>query len=131
MQAIGGTGGLKIGADFLKKLNPGAKVLISDPSWENHRALFTSAGFTVETYPYYDAAKRGIDFDGMLDRAERRPPAGTIVVLHACCHNPTGYDITPEQWDQVIAAVQGRASWCRSSTWPTRASATASPKTAP
>ena len=66
IQAIGGTGGLKVGADFLKKLNPDAKVLISDPSWENHRALFTSAGFPVETYPYYDAARRGIDFDGML-----------------------------------------------------------------
>ncbi|MDM0069089.1 amino acid aminotransferase [Variovorax sp. J31P207] len=105
IQAIGGTGGLKVGADFLKKLTPGAKVLISDPSWENHRALFTNAGFTVESYPYYDAAKRGIDFEGML-AALTAAPAGTIVVLHACCHNPTGYDITPAQWDQVIAAVK-------------------------
>ncbi|MDM0024136.1 amino acid aminotransferase [Variovorax saccharolyticus] len=105
IQAIGGTGGLKVGADFLKKLSPGAKVLISDPSWENHRALFTNAGFTVESYPYYDAAKRGIDFEGML-AALKAAPAGTIVVLHACCHNPTGYDITPAQWDQVIAAVK-------------------------
>jgi aromatic-amino-acid transaminase len=105
VQAIGGTGGLKIGADFLKKLNPNAKVLISDPSWENHRALFTQAGFTVEAYPYYNAAKRGIDFDGMLT-ALAAAPAGTIVLLHACCHNPTGYDITPAQWDQVIAAVK-------------------------
>ncbi|MEJ5988670.1 amino acid aminotransferase [Ramlibacter sp. PS3R-8] len=106
-QALGGTGGLRVGADFLKKLNPGAKVLISDPSWENHRGIFTQAGFPVENYPYYDAAKRGIDFDGMLtalDTAE----AGTIVVLHACCHNPTGYDLTPAQWDQVVAAVQRR-----------------------
>jgi aromatic-amino-acid transaminase len=105
VQALGGTGGLKIGADFLKKVNPGAKVLISDPSWENHRALFSQAGFTVEAYPYYNAAKKGIDFDGMLT-ALNLAAEGTVVVLHACCHNPTGYDITPEQWDQVIAAVK-------------------------
>jgi aromatic-amino-acid transaminase len=105
VQALGGTGGLKIGADFLKRINPDAKVLISDPSWENHRALFSQAGFVVESYPYYNAAKRGIDFDGMLT-ALKMAPEGTIVVLHACCHNPTGYDITAEQWDQVIAAVK-------------------------
>jgi aromatic-amino-acid transaminase len=107
VQALGGTGGLKVGADFLKKVNPGAKVLISDPSWENHRALFSQAGFTVEAYPYYNAAKRGIDFDGMLT-ALKMAPEGTVVVLHACCHNPTGYDITPQQWDEVIAAVKER-----------------------
>ena len=105
VQALGGTGGLKIGADFLKRLTPAAKVLISDPSWENHRALFASAGFTVESYPYYDAATRGLNFEGML-AALNAAPAGTIVVLHACCHNPTGYDITPAQWDRVIAAVK-------------------------
>ncbi|MDO8439631.1 MAG: amino acid aminotransferase [Polaromonas sp.] len=105
VQALGGTGGLKIGADFLKRLTPAAKVLISDPSWENHRALFASAGFTVESYPYYDAATRGLNFEGML-AALNAAPAGTIVVLHACCHNPTGYDITAAQWDQVIAAVR-------------------------
>ena len=107
IQAIGGTGGLKVGADFLKKLSPNAKVLISDPSWENHRALFTNAGFVVDSYPYYDAAKRGVNFEGML-AALNAAPAGTIVVLHACCHNPTGYDITGAQWDQVIAAVKAR-----------------------
>ena len=107
VQGLGGTGGLKIGADFLKKLSPNAKVLISDPSWENHRALFTQAGFTVETHPYYDADKRGVNFEGML-AALNAAPAGTIVVLHACCHNPTGYDITPEQWDQVVATVKAR-----------------------
>ncbi|MBA3773810.1 MAG: aspartate/tyrosine/aromatic aminotransferase [Ramlibacter sp.] len=107
VQALGGTGGLKVGADFLRKINPGAKVLISDPSWENHRALFSQAGFTVEAYPYYSAAKRGIDFDGMLT-ALNLAPAGTVVVLHACCHNPTGYDITPQQWDEVIATVKSR-----------------------
>ena len=106
-QGIGGTGGLKIGADFLKKLKPNATVLISDPSWENHRALFIQAGFEVQSHPYYDAVKRGINFEGML-AALNAAAAGTIVVLHACCHNPTGYDITPEQWDQVIAVVKAR-----------------------
>lgn len=108
VQGIGGTGGLKIGADFLKKLNPQAKVLISDPSWENHRALFTSAGFTVESYRYYDAKNRGVDFAGMLADLNAAAP-GTIVLLHACCHNPTGYDITASQWDQVIAAIQAKS----------------------
>src|SRR3954469_6750612 len=107
VQALGGTGGLKIGADFLKKVNPQAKVLISDPSWENHRALFTQAGFTVEAYPYYNAARRGIDFDGLLTALDVAPE-GTVAVLHACCHNPTGYDLPPAQWDQVIAAVKQR-----------------------
>lgn len=105
VQAIGGTGGLKIGADFLHKLNPSAKVLISDPSWENHRAIFQNAGFEVDTYAYYDAAKRGVNFDGMLQSLRSAAP-GTIAVLHACCHNPTGYDITPAQWDQVIEVVK-------------------------
>ena len=107
IQGLGGTGGLKVGADFLKRLSPKAKVMISDPSWENHRALFTEAGFVVETYPYYDAARRGINFEGML-AALNAAPAGTIFVLHACCHNPTGYDITPAQWDQVVAAVKAK-----------------------
>ena len=107
IQALGGTGGLKVGADFLKHVNPGAKVLISDPSWENHRALFTNAGFTVESYRYYDAATRSLNFDGMLADLNAAA-ADTIVVLHACCHNPTGYDITPAQWDQVIAVVKAK-----------------------
>ena len=111
VQAIGGTGGLKIGADFLKRLNPNAKVLISDPSWENHRALFTNAGFEVGTYAYFDAAanggKGGVNFEGYL-ASLNAAEAGTVVVLHACCHNPTGYDITPEQWDQVIAVVKAK-----------------------
>ncbi len=107
VQALGGTGGLKLGADFLKRLNPNAQVLISDPSWENHRALFESAGFVVGQYPYYDAARRGVDFDAML-AALNSAAAGSIAVLHACCHNPTGYDITLAQWRQVIAAVKAR-----------------------
>jgi len=105
VQAIGGTGALKIGADFLKRFLPASDVYISDPSWENHRALFESAGFTVHNYAYYDAATRGVNFDGML-AALKAMPAGSIVVLHACCHNPTGADLSQDQWDQVIAAVQ-------------------------
>ncbi|AKJ29928.1 amino acid aminotransferase [Caldimonas brevitalea] len=108
VQGIGGTGGLKIGADFLKKLNPNAQVLISDPSWENHRALFESAGFTVGTYAYYDAAKRGINFDGLLTSLNAAA-AGTVVVLHACCHNPTGYDLSAEQWKQVVELLKARS----------------------
>lgn len=107
VQGLGGTGGLKIGADFLKKLLPHAKVLISDPSWENHRALFTQAGFEVDTYGYYDAHQRGIDFGAMIHSLEQAAPA-TIVVLHACCHNPTGYDITSEQWGKVIDTIKSK-----------------------
>lgn len=105
VQSLGGTGGLKIGADFLKRTQPGAQVMISDPSWENHRAIFTQAGFEVGSYPYYDAANRGINFDGML-AALRSAEKNTIFVLHACCHNPTGYDLTHDQWTQVIEAVK-------------------------
>jgi len=107
VQALGGTGGLKIGADFLHHLNPAAQVLISDPSWENHRALFTQAGFEVGTYPYYDASAHGIDFAAML-AALNAAAAGTVVVLHACCHNPTGYDLAATQWEQVVQAVKAR-----------------------
>ncbi|HEY1610232.1 MAG TPA: amino acid aminotransferase [Paraburkholderia sp.] len=106
-QALGGTGALKIGADFLKRLNPNAKVAISDPSWENHRALFEGAGFDVIAYPYYDAQTNGLNFDGML-AALNSYPAGTIVVLHACCHNPTGVDLSVDQWKQVVEAVKAR-----------------------
>ena len=107
VQALGGTGGLKIGADFLKRLNPNARVLISDPSWENHRALFTNAGFQVGTYAYYDAERRGIKAEAMLADLQAAE-AGTVVVLHACCHNPTGYDLTPSQWAQVVEVVKAR-----------------------
>jgi aromatic-amino-acid transaminase len=108
IQALGGTGGLKVGADFLKRLNPGAKVLISDPSWENHRALFESAGFEVSTYPYYDARTLGLDMPGLLRTLESAAP-GTVVVLHACCHNPTGVDIAAADWPRVIDAVRSRS----------------------
>jgi aromatic-amino-acid transaminase len=107
VQALGGTGGLKVGADFLRKFSPSAKVFISDPSWENHRALFEAAGFAVGTYPYYDAATHGVAFDAMRSCLDALP-AGAIVVLHACCHNPTGADPTPEQWDVIIDTVRRR-----------------------
>ncbi len=104
VQGLGGTGALKIGADLLRFVDPDAGILISSPSWENHRALFTRAGFTVGEYRYYDADALGIDFDGMIADLEAAP-AGTVVVLHACCHNPTGYDLTADQWDRVIEVV--------------------------
>jgi aromatic-amino-acid transaminase len=106
-QALGGTGALKIGADFLKRVNPAAKVAISDPSWENHRALFESAGFEVVSYPYYDAKTQGVNFEGML-AALNGYAAGTVVVLHACCHNPTGVDLTAAQWQQIVEVVKAR-----------------------
>lgn len=106
-QAIGGTGALKLGADFLQRFSPNSEVYISDPSWENHRALFESAGFKVNNYPYYDAATRGVNFDGMLG-ALKTMPAGSIVLLHACCHNPTGADLTDAQWTEVISVVTQR-----------------------
>ena len=107
VQALGGTGGLKVGADFLRRFAPTSQVWISDPSWENHRALFEGAGFVVNAYAYYDAAKHGVDFDGMIAALDRLA-AGTIVVLHACCHNPTGADPTPSQWERILAVVRGR-----------------------
>jgi aromatic-amino-acid transaminase len=107
-QALGGTGALKLGADFLKRLNPTGKVAISDPSWENHRALFEYAGFEVLNYPYYDAATHGVKFDAMIE-AFNSYPAGTVVVLHACCHNPTGVDLSPAQWQQVVETVTARS----------------------
>ena len=104
VQTLGGTGGLKVGGDFLRRVNPGADIYISDPSWENHRAIFEYAGFTVKTYPYYDPATNGLKFDAML-AALSQLPAGAIVLLHACCHNPTGVDLTAAQWEQVITVV--------------------------
>ncbi|KAF1007704.1 MAG: Aromatic-amino-acid aminotransferase [Luteibacter sp.] len=106
-QALGGTGALKVGADFLKRLSPDVPVAISTPSWENHRALFESAGFRVEEYPYYDAATHGLNLDGMLD-ALGKLPKGAVVVLHACCHNPTGVDLGTADWKRVIDVVRER-----------------------
>ena len=107
VQTLGGTGALKEGADYLKRLLPNATVYISDPSWENHRAIFETAGFPVDTYPYYDASTRGVDFAAMKSRLATLP-AGSIVVLHACCHNPTGADLSEAQWREVIEVVKAR-----------------------
>jgi len=107
VQAVGGTGALKIAADFLRRITPAAQVWISDPSWENHRQLFEGAGFPVSAYPYYDPATHGLNFTGMVEALEKLP-AGTIVVLHACCHNPTGVDLASEQWTRVIQIVKAR-----------------------
>ncbi|NEN75762.1 aspartate/tyrosine/aromatic aminotransferase [Pelistega sp. NLN82] len=106
-QALGGTGALKIGADFLKQINPNANVHISNPSWENHRALFERAGFTVNNYPYYDASTHGLDFAAMLAYLDTLP-AGDIVILHACCHNPTGVDPSFEQWEQIANTIKAK-----------------------
>lgn len=105
VQALGGTGALKIGADFLQQLSPQARVYISNPSWENHRALFQSAGFQVHAYSYYDPATHGLNYEGMLADLKAMP-AGSIVVLHACCHNPTGVDPSPEQWAGIIELIK-------------------------
>ena len=107
IEALGGTGALKVGADYLRRLLPEAAVYISDPSWENHRAVFESAGFRVENYPYYDAATRGVNFAGMQSCLQALP-AGSIVVLHACCHNPTGADLSEAQWKEVVGTVRAR-----------------------
>jgi aromatic-amino-acid transaminase len=104
VQSLGGTGGLKVGADFIRRFYPHAQLWISDPSWENHRAVFEAAGFKVNTYPYYDAATHGVKFDAMIQTL-RGLPAGSVVVLHACCHNPTGVDLSRDQWTAVIQAV--------------------------
>jgi aromatic-amino-acid transaminase len=107
VQAVGGTGGLKIGADFLHQITPGSDVWISDPSWENHRQLFEAAGFTVKSYPYYDSKARGLNFPAMKAALETMAP-GSIVVLHSCCHNPTGADLSQENWKEVLGVVQRR-----------------------
>ncbi len=107
VQTLGGTGGLKIGADFLRRFSPSSEVWISDPSWENHRALFEYAGFTVRNYPYYDAATHGVDFPA-LRAALECASAGTVIVLHACCHNPSGVDLSAEHWEEVRSIIQRR-----------------------
>ncbi|MGH9937562.1 MAG: aromatic amino acid transaminase [Blastocatellia bacterium] len=105
VQTIGGTGALKVGADFLKRFFSASQVWISNPSWENHRALFEAAGFAVNTYPYYNAETHGLDFTSMLD-ALKGLPARSIVLLHACCHNPTGVDPSREEWMRLVDLFQ-------------------------
>ncbi|MEA9491030.1 amino acid aminotransferase [Xanthomonas campestris pv. campestris] len=106
-QTVGGSGALRVGADLLKKLLPTSTIAISNPSWENHRAVFGAAGFEVVDYTYFDAASHGLNFDGMLaDLAKLEP--GTVVLLHACCHNPTGADLSREQWKQLAGLLKER-----------------------
>ena len=106
-QSLGGTGALKLGADFIRWFAPDRDVYISNPSWENHRAIYEAAGFAVQQYPYYDSKSGELDFNGMIASLESAKQ-GSIVVLHACCHNPTGIDLTPEQWDRVVDVVTSR-----------------------
>lgn len=107
IQTVGSSGGLKVGADFLKAWLPGAQVWVSDPTWDNHRAMFEGSGFQVNSYPYYDAASGSLRFDDMLATL-RGLPARSIVLLHACCHNPTGVDLTAAQWDALIPVLRER-----------------------
>ena len=107
IQSVGSSGGLKVGADFIAQHFPGSQVWVSDPTWDNHRSMFEGAGLAVHTYPYYDAATGGLRFDAML-QALRRLPARSVVLLHACCHNPTGVDLNAAQWDQLIPVLRER-----------------------
>ena len=105
IQTVGSSGGLKVGADFLKTWLPDAQVWVSDPTWDNHRSMFEGAGLTVNTYPYYDPATGGLKFDAMVATL-RGLPVRSIVLLHACCHNPTGVDLTHAQWDALIPVLR-------------------------
>ncbi len=105
IQTVGGSGALKVGADFLKRFFPDAQVWVSDPTWDNHRSMFDGAGFVVNDYPYYDDSTGTIDIDGMLETLQRLPKR-SIVLLHPCCHNPTGVDLSQAQWRQVIEVLK-------------------------
>lgn len=107
VESLGGTGALKVGADYLKRLLPNTTVYISDPSWENHRGVFENAGLTVDIYPYYDEPTHGVNFDAMKTKFNALP-ADSVVVLHACCHNPTGADLTETQWAEIIGVIRER-----------------------
>ncbi|MTD28988.1 aminotransferase class I/II-fold pyridoxal phosphate-dependent enzyme [Erwinia sp. J316] len=107
IQTLGGSGALKVGADFLKYYFPNSQVWVSDPTWENHIAIFAGAGFTVNTYPWYDAETNGVKFAALLEKLNTLP-AQSIVLLHPCCHNPTGADLTNAQWDEVTAVLKAR-----------------------
>jgi len=105
IQTLGGSGALKVGADFLKKYFPESEIWVSNPTWDNHVAIFNGAGINTHYYPYFDAETRGVDFAGMLDTLKQLPEQ-SIVLLHPCCHNPTGADLVPAQWDQVIEVLK-------------------------
>ena len=107
IQTVGSSGGLRVGADFLHRWLPSSGLWVSDPTWDNHRAMFEGAGVKVQTYPYFDASTGGLNFDAMLDALNALPPR-SAVLLHACCHNPTGVDLTAAQWQQLIPVLQRR-----------------------
>ncbi len=107
IQSVGSSGGLKVGADFIARYFPGSQVWVSDPTWDNHRSMFEGAGLAVNTYPYYDAATGGLKFD-VMRAALRSLPAKSVVLLHACCHNPTGVDLSNAQWDALIPVLRDR-----------------------
>jgi aromatic-amino-acid transaminase len=107
IQSVGSSGGLKVGADFIKRWFPASEVWVSDPTWDNHRSMFDGAGLKVHTYPYYDAATGGVKFDAMVAALSKLPPQ-SVVLLHACCHNPTGVDLSRAQWDSLVLLVKER-----------------------
>jgi aromatic-amino-acid transaminase len=107
IQTVGGSGGLKVGSDFLKRYFPQSEVWVSDPTWDNHRAMFEGAGFTVHTYPYYDGSTGHLRFEAMRE-AFRALPEQSIVLMHACCHNPTGVDLDAAQWAELIPVIRAR-----------------------
>ena len=107
IQTLGGSGALKVGADFLKRYFPNSGVWVSDPTWENHIAIFEGAGFEVSTYPWYDNETNGVRFAAFLEKLNSLPEQ-SIVLLHPCCHNPTGADLTPAQWDEVVEVLKAR-----------------------
>lgn len=107
IQTLGGSGALKVGADFLKRYFPHSGVWVSDPTWENHIAIFEGAGFEVSTYPWYDNETNGVRFAAFLEKLNSLPEQ-SIVLLHPCCHNPTGADLTPAQWDEVVEVLKAR-----------------------
>jgi aromatic-amino-acid transaminase len=107
LQTIGSSGGLKVGADFVRRWFPDSQVWVSDPTWDNHRAMFEGAGLAVHTYPYYDPATGGLKFDAMCETLRTLPPR-SVVLLHACCHNPTGVDLSAAQWQQLIPILRER-----------------------
>jgi aromatic-amino-acid transaminase len=107
LQTVGSSGGLRVGADFIRRWLPGREMWVSDPTWDNHRAMFEGAGLTVQTYPYYDAATGGVRFDALCEALDAAPP-GSVVLLHACCHNPTGVDLSRAQWGELVPLLQRR-----------------------
>ncbi|HBC9238265.1 TPA: aromatic amino acid transaminase [Klebsiella oxytoca] len=107
IQTLGGSGALKVGADFLKRYFSGSQVWVSDPTWENHIAIFEGAGFEVSTYPWFDDKTNGVRFEAFLEKLKSLPERD-IVLLHPCCHNPTGADLSNAQWDDVVEVLKAR-----------------------